>query len=154
MLGNSSPDFTLLIENPNPITGNLGWFMFILALAPGIWEELGFRGIMLSNLKEKYSDKTSILISGILFGLFHFANLTRQPLDLVIYVAIMAILLGISWGYLVSKSNTILPAILAHYLIDAVALFFVDSEITFVIAGLSSVAINFLLGSLLFRSYN
>jgi len=65
----------------------------------------------------------------------------------------MAILLGISWGYLVSKSNTILPAILAHYLIDAVALFFVDSEITFVIAGLSSVAINFLLGSLLFQSH-
>ncbi len=162
VLGMYDADISLLIGTPDSSTGNLGWFIFLLALIPGIWEELGFRGIMLSNLKEKYSEKTSVLISGVFFSLFHFANLTRQSLDLVLFGAIMGFVLGTSWGYLVSKSNNLIPSILAHYLVDALAFYFVLTEsasiasilIMYVIVSLSSVTITFLLAKFFFNKKN
>ena len=40
-----------------------GWFYFILALVPAIWEEIIFRGIILKQLRTKFSDKLSIFNS-------------------------------------------------------------------------------------------
>ncbi|MHA2288750.1 MAG: CPBP family intramembrane glutamic endopeptidase, partial [Promethearchaeota archaeon] len=120
----------------------------------------GFRGLILFNLKEKYSEKTSILISGTLFSLFHFANMTRQPLDLVLFGVIMGFILGTSWGYLVSKSDNIITSILAHYLVDALGFYFVLTEsasiisilIMYIIVSFSSVAIIFLLAKFFFKN--
>jgi len=162
VLGIYNADINLLIGTPDSSTGNLGWFIFILAIIPGIWEELGFRGLMLSNLKEKYSERTSVLISAIFFSLFHFANLVRQPLDLVLFGAIMGFILGASWGYLVNKSNNLIPAILAHYLVDALAFYFVLTDsasitsilIMYVIVSLISVTITFLLAKFFFKREN
>ncbi|MHA2289984.1 MAG: hypothetical protein ACXABG_14460, partial [Promethearchaeota archaeon] len=40
VLGMYNSDINLLIGNPDQNTGNLGWFIFILAIIPGLWEEL------------------------------------------------------------------------------------------------------------------
>jgi len=85
-----------------------------------------FRGIILHGLKEKYNEKAAILISSILFGLFHFTNLLFQPFELVLFYFLMATLYGISWGYIVVKSGNIIPAIIAHYLIDAFGMPFLN----------------------------
>lgn len=113
LLGIFNPDPTVLIVDYK-------WFVFFLALVPGIWEELAFRGVVLSNLQQKYSPKMSVLTSAILFGLFHFSNLVKDDLTTVIFFVIMATAFGIGWGYIVIKSNSILPAIFIHYAVDVV----------------------------------
>jgi membrane protease YdiL (CAAX protease family) len=116
-LGVLNLDFSILFSNPD--TGNVGWFIFFYALIPGIWEEMTFRGVILTTIKRKYSEKIAILFSSVLFGLFHFTNLLFQPLEMVIFYFIMSTLYGITWGYMVIKCESVLPSILAHYLIDA-----------------------------------
>jgi membrane protease YdiL (CAAX protease family) len=116
-LGVLNLDFGILFSNPD--TGSVGWFIFFYALIPGIWEEMTFRGVILNTVKNKYSEKIAILFSSVLFGLFHFTNLLFQPVEMVVFYFIMATLYGITWGYMVIKCESVLPSILAHYLIDA-----------------------------------
>ena len=67
-------DWKILFGNPSITTG-LGWFLFILMLIPGIWEEVAFRGVILNLQLKKYSNTISIMLYGVLFGLFHLTNL-------------------------------------------------------------------------------
>ncbi len=116
-LGVLNLDFGSLFSNPD--TGSVGWFIFLYALIPGIWEEMTFRGVILNSVRTRYSEKIAILFSSVLFGLFHFTNLLFQPLEIVVFYFFMSTLYGITWGYMVIKCESILPSILAHYLIDA-----------------------------------
>ena len=68
-----SPAFGAMFAPPD--LSDLGWFVIVFALLPGVWEEVAFRGVMVKLLLKKYSQKTTILVSGILFGIFHFATL-------------------------------------------------------------------------------
>ena len=45
--------------NPDFWAEDSRWFMLILALVPGIWEELAFRGLMLTNLQRRYRGRRS-----------------------------------------------------------------------------------------------
>jgi membrane protease YdiL (CAAX protease family) len=125
LLGVFNPDPTVLIADYK-------WFVFFLALVPGIWEELAFRGVILSNLQQKYSPKMSVLISAVLFGLFHLSNLVKDDLTTVLIFTIMATGFGIGWGYIVVKSNSVLPAVFIHYAVDVVLTgpLFVDVGLT------------------------
>jgi membrane protease YdiL (CAAX protease family) len=78
-----------------------------------------FRGVILTTIQRKYSDRIAILFSSVLFGLFHFTALLTQPVEMVIFYFFMSTLYGISWGYMAVKSKSVIPSILAHYLIDA-----------------------------------
>jgi membrane protease YdiL (CAAX protease family) len=124
LTGMFNPDLGVLIDDYR-------WFVFFLALVPGIWEELAFRGMILTNLEQRFSQKTSVLISAVLFGLFHFSNLVKDDLVSVTLVAIMATAFGIGWGYIVVKSNSVLPAIFIHYAVDVVLIgpLFVDANL-------------------------
>lgn len=105
------------------------WFLFVLMLIPGIWEEVAFRGVILNLQRRKYSKITVIFLNGILFGLFHFVNLFGQDLFLTVLQVIYASCLGISFAYMFIKTNSLLPSILVHYLIDSVGQFFLTIEI-------------------------
>ena len=117
-LGVYTSDFHLLIT-PDYQNG-LGWFIFIFALIPGIWEEIAFRGVILSFLLSKFSVRNAMIFSGLLFSLFHIFNflILGQDLLSVLLQSIAAIPVGISLAYLVFKTDSILPAILIHYSID------------------------------------
>ncbi|GAH65884.1 unnamed protein product, partial [marine sediment metagenome] len=67
--------FDINIIFGEPTIFNIGWFLFILMLIPGIWEEIAFRGVILNIQLKRYSQTTSIILNGLLFGLFHFVNL-------------------------------------------------------------------------------
>lgn len=97
----------------------IGWGYFLLALVPGIWEELAFRGLILSKSRLIFSTKTAVLISATFFGLFHFSNLLNQPATQAIPGVVMAFLFGIGWGYLTLRARSLIPAILSHYLVDS-----------------------------------
>ncbi|MBQ7408677.1 MAG: CPBP family intramembrane metalloprotease [Clostridia bacterium] len=79
-------------------------FIIICAL-PAILEECLFRGIILNSTK-RLGDLFCIIISGILFSLFH-----HSPVQTV-YQFIM----GVTFALLTVKSGSILPAMLFHFL--------------------------------------
>ncbi|MHA1995057.1 MAG: CPBP family intramembrane glutamic endopeptidase [Candidatus Hodarchaeales archaeon] len=118
LLGVYTSDFYLL-TSPDYENG-LGWFVFIFALIPGIWEEVVFRGIIFTFLVAKCSVRKAILFDALLFSFFHIFNyiLLDQDLLSVLLQSIAAIPVGISLAYLVLSRDSILPAIMVHYSID------------------------------------
>jgi len=114
----------------NPLTTNI-----YTSLKPGIWEEVAFRGIILVLLLRKYSKKTAIIVNGVLFGLFHAVNLLFMLLNAIFFevepdrVAMVGTLFQIVYtmffgfflAYLFIKANSLIPCIIAHYLVDALS---------------------------------
>jgi membrane protease YdiL (CAAX protease family) len=94
------------------------WFILILALVPGVWEELAFRGLMLSNLEQRYPRWVAIVASAVLFGLMHFTNLMLREPAQVLFEVIMATSVGVAWGYLTVKTGSVVPAMFMHYLMN------------------------------------
>lgn len=84
---------------------------FIIAITPGICEEVMFRGVMMNAYREK-GYKKSIVISAILFGIFHF-NLLNL---------IGPTILGVIFGIMVYKTNSIYSSIIGHTVNNGIAL--------------------------------
>lgn len=106
--------FTEFVPTTVPIpmtTSELLYSFLIIAISPGICEEVMFRGTMLSAY-ESIGYKKSIVITSILFGLFHF-NITNLvgPAFLGAVLAIVAI-----------KSNSIFLPVIGHALNNSIAL--------------------------------
>jgi membrane protease YdiL (CAAX protease family) len=81
---------------------------------------MGFRDLLFTNLKRTYSEKIVIRLTAVLFGLFHFTGLANgQPITGVILIAIMAATFGLSWGYMTAKTNSVIPSMILHYLVNA-----------------------------------
>ncbi|MHA1489312.1 MAG: CPBP family glutamic-type intramembrane protease [Promethearchaeota archaeon] len=127
-LGEYVFDLSLILGTPTPENyyGLLtrGWILFVNMLIPGIWEEIAFRGVILTLLLKKYSKKKAIIIDGVAFGLFHLTNIIFLPgVDpyVVMMQAIYAGLMGISLAYMYVATESLLPCIIAHYLIDVFA---------------------------------
>ncbi|MBD3196618.1 MAG: CPBP family intramembrane metalloprotease [Candidatus Lokiarchaeota archaeon] len=121
------------VFNPDIVFGtptffNFGWFLFIIMLIPGIWEEVSFRGVMIPMISKKYSRFTVILASGILFGLAHSTNFIiviaeGSPIP-VIFQIFYAMFLGFAMAYMFIKTKSLLPPIILHYLIDSLGQLF------------------------------
>jgi membrane protease YdiL (CAAX protease family) len=80
--------------------------IIIICVIPGIFEEIGFRGILQSQLMKAVSVKKAIYISAFLFALVHF-NILHLP-----YLFLLGILLGwVNW-----KTKSLYPSILIHFL--------------------------------------
>lgn len=87
-----------LIQNANPLLS----FIFAVIIGP-TFEELIFRGTLLKRLRV-YGDKTAIIYTAIMFGLFH-CNIEQIP---------FAIACGLILGYAYTKTNNILYPITFH----------------------------------------
>ena len=93
--------------------GDISFFkvLFIIAVIPGICEEIMFRGYII-NAFTKHGFWKAITITAILFGAFHLDPFRMFP----------ATLLGFWMGYLLLKTNSILLPMFAHFLNNASAL--------------------------------
>lgn len=98
----------------------------VYAIIPGIFEEVAFRGLIITILMMKYKPTTSIVISSLIFGFAHSVNIFFGQ-DVITTLAQLgfAFFLGILLAYIVLKTNSLIPAMLIHYLIDALGPFFV-----------------------------
>lgn len=85
--------------------------LLVMAVLPGVCEELFFRGFMLWGFRAACSNRAAIVWVGVLFGIFHFDPYRFVPVTL----------LGILFGYLTVQTNSILPAMLAHMTNNAIA---------------------------------
>ena len=97
---------------PIPTTSmELVVYFFVIAISAGICEEVFFRGVILNEFKS-YGYKTSIIISSVLFAVFHF---NYQNF-------IGPLILGLVFGYIVIRTGSIWAGIIGHITNNAIAL--------------------------------
>lgn len=92
---------------PIPTATNLGeltLYMFLISLSAGLCEEFFFRGMMLNAFESSINKKWGVILSAVLFGVFHF---NMQNL-------LGPIVLGIVFGYLVQLTDSIWAGVVAH----------------------------------------
>jgi len=129
MLGALSWDFSVLFSNFDLQTG-FGWFNFIVQLRAPVWEEIAFRGVILAIFLKSFSKKKAILLDGIIFGLFHFINFLLSGAEIwssLLYTLGQigfASMVGVFLAYVFTKTESLLPCIVMHYLINIVTLIF------------------------------
>ncbi len=92
--------------------------LLVVAVSPGICEEIFFRGLILGQHRRVLSPARAVLIGGVLFGLFH----------LSIYRFIPTAFLGCVAGALVVRSRSILPAMVLHILYNGLTLLAAQGE--------------------------
>lgn len=85
-------------------------FLNLVILTP-IFEELLFRGIILRGLKNNYNTFLALIISSLLFGVFH--------IDIV-----GSLIFGLWVGWIFLKTNNILLSIIVHSACNFITFFF------------------------------
>ena len=92
-----------------------------LFLAP-IYEELIFRGWVLGGLLKDFSPNKAIIISSILFGIWHVKNVFWLGSGHLAYQIVYTMLIvGPVLAYVTLKTKTVYPAIILHYLNNLLA---------------------------------
>ena len=96
-----------------PLTDDLAvlvLYVVSIAIIPPIVEEMMFRGMILQGLR-RFGDGFAVVASAALFGLYH-ANLVQ---------IVFAFLSGLVLGFVVIRTNSLLPSILVHALNNGMA---------------------------------
>lgn len=86
--------------------------LLLVAVLPGVCEELLFRGFLLQGLRRRWSPWGAIVVVGVLFGAFHVDPYRFVPVSL----------LGMLFGYLVLKTGSILTGMVAHATNNSIAI--------------------------------
>lgn len=96
------------------------WQLYLfVAVAPGICEELAFRGALLHGLRKRFAPWQLVLATSIIFGLFHMSLFRILPTaSLGVVLATVTLLTG-----------SIYPAMLWHALNNACAIFLGQQDI-------------------------
>lgn len=88
-----------------------GFTVVSLAVVPALCEELLFRGYTQRQFERALGAGGGIVLAGILFGLYHLRPTQLLPLAV----------LGIYLGYLTWRTGSLLPAIVVHFVNNALA---------------------------------
>ncbi|MBN4046837.1 CPBP family intramembrane metalloprotease, partial [bacterium AH-315-P07] len=88
--------------------------LFIIAVSPAICEEVLFRGVITTGLRRVLSGWATVLVVGVLFGLFHMS----------IYRVLGTGLTGILLTYFVIRSGSIYLPMIGHFINNAIAVMF------------------------------
>lgn len=89
------------------------------SIIPAVCEEWFFRGMLFRSLMKSGSVLKAVLISAIVFGVFHTLGNSAIAIDRLI----PSTLVGIMLGYLAYKSDSIIPGIVLHSLHNAIVIF-------------------------------
>ncbi len=92
--------------------------IFITAVLPAVCEETAHRGMLLKGLSP-LGRKKAIIISAILFGLLH------MNIEQFFYATIIGVVLG----YISTVCETIYPAIIIHFMNNAISVFMGFSQV-------------------------
>jgi membrane protease YdiL (CAAX protease family) len=80
--------------------------LLLAVMFPALPEELTFRGFIQQGFERRYSPPIAIALTSFIFALFH--------LDLIQSLSVMAI--AAFWGWVVWRSQSVLPSLIAHAL--------------------------------------
>lgn len=84
-------------------------YFLVLAVLPAGCEEVAFRGFILTGLTRRFRPATALFISAFLYAVY--------PMNL--FYVLPHFVLGLVFGYLVLRTNSVLPAVLAHLSFNA-----------------------------------
>lgn len=87
-------------------TENLLISIICTAVLPALIEEFAFRGVVLGILRKNMNDIPAIILSAVIFGVVH-GNLVQLP---------FAVGMGLIFGVVTVYTNSIWPAVAAHFL--------------------------------------
>ncbi len=86
--------------------------IYVCILGP-IWEELLHRGYILKGLRNKYGTIVSLIISSLIFAVFHM-NIVQ---------GINAFIMGMVFGVLFIKTGSIFSCMIAHIINNSIAMY-------------------------------
>jgi uncharacterized protein len=96
----------------------IAWLPWIIpiVLLNGVREELLYRGIFLKKYEVKLGPKTSNLLQAIIFSLSHsVAGVGLNSYTPFIWaLVIFTFALGLAWGYIMQRTNSIIGSVLFH----------------------------------------
>ncbi|MEP0821476.1 MAG: CPBP family intramembrane metalloprotease [Ignavibacterium sp.] len=91
--------------------GELGFVIFVVAVVPAVAEEMLFRGLIQRSIEKVLPGLQAAILAGAVFGLYHFNPFAVVPL----------VGLGCYFGVLRYRSNSIIIAMTAHFMNNALA---------------------------------
>ncbi|MGA8206734.1 MAG: type II CAAX endopeptidase family protein [Candidatus Dormiibacterota bacterium] len=91
--------------------GSAGVSYGIANATQAIAQEIQFRGVLLGALERQQSKLVALVTQALVFGVAHIAVQYQGPADSFIPIVI---LLGLIWGWMTQRSNSILPAAVVH----------------------------------------
>jgi membrane protease YdiL (CAAX protease family) len=106
-----SEDEYLIFEHL--MNNNITSFILVCIIAP-LTEEVLFRGIILSGFLKNYSVNHAIILSAVLFAIFHF-TIIQLPVTFI---------MGCFLGWLYVRTGSLIPSIFAHALYNFCAILF------------------------------
>ena len=112
-----SPEIQKLLRADSPL--QLVWIFFALALIPAICEELLFRGFILGRFLETGQPGQSLMMTSLLFGLFH-RNLPAL---------LPATLAGIMLAFAVWRTGSLYCGIVIHTTVNTWAILVVNTRL-------------------------
>jgi len=101
----------------------------IITATGSIFEEVLLRGVFLTMLLERHTERKSIVLSAGAFGGIHILNLMNGPPTTQLLIGVFAQILwstlyGLFYGYLFVKANNLLPCMVTHYVGNGFISFF------------------------------
>jgi membrane protease YdiL (CAAX protease family) len=121
--------------------------IFSIAVVGPVVEELLFRRAVTDALLKQYSEQRAIVVSALIFGLFHI-----NPAQIV-----PAFLMGILFAWIYCRTRSLIPTIVVHILSNSLSVYFLTrpnpiEDITQLFSAGSTIAITVASAALLFFS--
>lgn len=115
-------------------------------IAPGFFEEVVCRGIVVNNMMHRWKHKKhyilkTVLASGLAFGLVHLINLRNGDVSGTLLQVCYAAALGVFYGGVFVRTRNLWGPVILHSIIDFSAFMFIGESETTVYAIASSIAI-------------
>jgi len=101
----------------NLIISWIPW-IFAFSIANSLMEELMIRGLFLRKYAVFFGQTGSLLLTSVVFTLFHFAILANADFILSSILVVIFFVFGLAWGYVTQKSDNIWGSVLAHMISD------------------------------------
>lgn len=105
----------------------------LINIIPTLGEELGWRGYLLPKLRFFCSDRSALVVTGAIWGLWHLPVIVMghnygtdypgYPVLGILAMVVFCVSLGIIEGYTLIKMKTVIPAAMIHSLVNAGAAF-------------------------------
>ncbi len=101
----------------------------IINIIPTMGEELGWRGYLLPKLREIFPDRKALIITGVIWGLWHLPVIVMghnygtgyvgYPWLGILMMTVFCVSLGIIEGYATIKLDSAIPAAMIHSTVNA-----------------------------------